>query len=258
MLLAVDIGNTNVTLGIFEGEALRGTWRVSTDASRTSDEYGVQIVKLLNEGGVERGDVESVVYASVVPTLVSVFEAVFKRYLDEVSVLRVGAGVKTGLRVRYEDPREVGADRIVDAVAALRLHAPPLIVVDVGTAIVFDAISREGDYLGGAIAPGIAVAANALAQKAAMLRHVDLRPPKHAVGNNTTTSMQSGILFGYADLIEGMIRRFKAEIGEDAWVVATGGWAPLMSQITRVFDRVDEDLTLTGLRLVHEMNAGPS
>src|SRR5512146_934895 len=198
MLLAVDIGNTNVTLGVFEGDELRATWRVSTDSSRTSDEYGVQIVKLLAEGEISRGDVESVVYASVVPPLVAVFESVFRRYLDEVPVLRVGAGVKTGLRIKYEDPREVGADRIVDAVAALKLHAPPLIVVDLGTAIVFDAVSREGDYVGGAIAPGIALAADALAQRAAMLRHVDLKPPKSAVGNNTTAAMQSGILFGYA------------------------------------------------------------
>ena len=148
----------------------------------------------------------------------------------------------------------MGPDRIVDAVAALRLHRPPLIVVDVGTAIVFDAISREGDYLGGAIAPGIGLATDALAQKAAMLRRVDLRPPKHAVGNNTTAAMQSGVLFGYAELIEGMVRRFKAEIGEDAWVVATGGWAPLMSELTKAFDHVDLDLTLQGLRELKEKN----
>jgi len=255
MLLTVDIGNTNVTLGVFEGSDLRATWRVSTDNLRTADEYGVQMVNLLSEGGIPRSDIEGVCYASVVPPLVAVFESVFRRYLDEVPVLRVGAGVKTGLRVRYEDPREVGADRIVDAVAALKLHPPPLVVVDLGTAIVFDAVSREGDYVGGAIAPGISVAADALAQKAAMLRHVDLQPPKHAVGNNTTAAMQSGILYGYAELVEGMLRRIKAEIGNDAWVVATGGWAPVIGQITHAFDRIDEDLTLHGLRLVHEMNA---
>ena len=255
MLLAVDIGNTNVTLGVFQREHLVATWRATTDLARTADEYGVLLGRLLSEGSVDRGAIEAVVYASVVPTLSSTFEEVFRRYLDEVPALRVGAGVKTGLRVRYEDPREVGADRIVDAVAALRLHPPPLIVVDVGTAIVFDAVSREGDYLGGAIAPGIAVAADALAQKAAMLRRVDLRtPPKQAVGMNTTAAMQSGILYGYADLIEGMVRRFRAEIGAEAWVIATGGWATMMSQLTPVFDHIDEDLTLTGLRLVHEMN----
>jgi type III pantothenate kinase len=134
------------------------------------------------------------------------------------------------------------------------MHKPPLIIVDVGTAIVFDAISREGDYLGGAIAPGIGVAADALAQKAAMLRRVDLRPPQRAVGENTTAAMQSGILFGYADLIDGMVRRFKAEIGEEAWVIGTGGWSGLINQLTPVFDCVDEELTLTGLRLVFEMN----
>jgi len=255
MLLAVDIGNTNVTLGVFDKETLLATGRIATDTTREADEYAVTITNLLALDGVSRGEIGHAVYSCVVPPLTSVFEEVFRRHF-KVAPLRIGAGVKTGLRILYEDPREVGPDRIVDAVAALRLHRPPLIVVDVGTAIVFDAISREGDYLGGAIAPGIGLATDALAQKAAMLRRVDLRPPKHAVGNNTTAAMQSGVLFGYAELIEGMVRRFKAEIGEDAWVVATGGWAPLMSELTKAFDHVDLDLTLQGLRLVYEMNEG--
>lgn len=256
MLLAIDIGNTNVTLGVYQGAALKGTWRIATDPARLADEYAAVIMSLLQIGGISRPDVDSAVYASVVPSLSSVFEDVCRRHFGVVP-LRIGAGVRTGLRILYEDPREVGADRIVDAVAALRLHSPPLIVVDVGTAIVFDAVSRDGDYLGGAIAPGIGIATDALAQKAALLRRIDLRPPRHAVGNNTTAAMQSGILFGYNGLIEEMIRRFKAEIGEDAWVVATGGWAGLMSQLTRSFDHVDPNLTLEGLRLVYEMNEVP-
>jgi type III pantothenate kinase len=253
MLLAVDIGNTNVTLGVFEGERLKATWRVATDHSKLADEYGVMIRALLATKNIERGAIRQAVVASVVPQLNSVFDEVFVRHF-EVMPLRVGAGVKTGLRVLYEDPREVGPDRIVDAVAGLRLHRPPLIIVDVGTATVFDAISREGDYLGGAIAPGIGVAADALAQKAAMLRSVDLRPPKRAIGNNTAAAMQSGILLGYAELIEGMVRRFKSEVGEEAWVIGTGGWSSLIRQISNVFDHVDLDLTLVGLRLVYEMN----
>jgi type III pantothenate kinase len=255
MLLAIDVGNTNVTLGVFEGKELRGTWRIATDTSRLADEYAVMISSLLGLAGLDRAAVDKAVMASVVPGLNGVFEEVCRRQFG-VLPLRVGAGVKTGLRVLYEDPREVGADRIVDAVAGLRQHAPPLIIVDVGTAIVFDAISREGDYLGGAIAPGIGLAADALAAKAAMLRRVDLRAPRQAVGNNTAAAMQSGILLGYTSLIEGMVARIKAEIGSDAWVIATGGWASLIAGLTNVFDNVDPDLTLTGLRLVYELNEG--
>lgn len=255
MLLAVDIGNTNVTLGVFDGPELRATWRIATDTAKLADEYGVIISSLLALHELSKAQIERAVFACVVPTLNSVFEDVFRRHFN-VTPLRVGPGVKTGLRVLYEDPKEVGADRIVDAVAALRLHKPPLIVVDVGTATVFDAISREGDYLGGAIAPGIAVATEALAERAALLRSVDLRPPRHAIGSNTTAAMQSGILFGYAGLIEGMIARFKAELGDDAWVVATGGWATLLGQLTSAFDYVDPDLTLRGLRFIYEMNEG--
>jgi type III pantothenate kinase len=253
MLLAIDVGNTNVTIGVFDGDDLRATWRIATDTAKLADEYAVIIDNLLSLSGLSKLAVSQAVFASVVPPLTSVFEDMLRRHFD-IEALRVGAGVKTGLRILYEDPREVGADRIVDAVAALRLHAPPLIIVDVGTAIVFDAVSREGDYLGGAIAPGIGVAADALAQKAAMLRRIDLRPPRRAVGTNTAAAMQSGILFGYAELIEGMVRRFKAEIGSDAWVVGTGGWASLVGQLTTAFNQIDQDLTLNGLRLVFEMN----
>jgi type III pantothenate kinase len=244
-----------VKFGVFEGESLRTTWRIATDATKLADEYAVLVTNLLQLDGLDRKQIDAAVIASVVPALTPVFEELCRQTFN-VKALRLGAGVKTGLRVLYEDPREVGPDRIAGAVAALAQHGPPLIVVHLGTATVFEAISQNGEYLGGAIAPGIGVAASALADRAAMLRSVDLRPPRKAVANNTTAAMQSGILFGYTELIEGMIRRFKAEIGENAWVIGTGGWAALISQLTKSIDTVDEHLTLTGLRLIYEMN-GP-
>lgn len=255
MLLAIDVGNTNITIGLFDGERLAHTWRIASDRDRLPDEYGALLVNLLAIAGLTPASVDNAALASVVPALTSVLEEVCRRFFS-VPPLRVSTGVKTGLRVLYEEPREVGADRIVDAVAALRLHKPPIIVVDAGTATVFDAISRDGDYLGGAIAPGISIAADALAQRTALLRRVDLRPPKHAVGTNTTAALQSGILLGYAGLIESMVKRFKAEIGEDAWVVGTGGWSILMAELTHCFDHVEPDLTLIGLKIIFEMNQG--
>ena len=253
MLLAIDIGNTNVKLGVFAGEELKVTWRIATDPAKLADEYGVTIINLLALEGISKAAVDQAIFASVVPPLGSVFEEVLRRYFG-VTPLQVGAGMKTGLRILYDDPREVGPDRIAGAVAALRLHKPPLIVVHLGTATVLEAISDEGAYLGGAIAPGIGVAAASLTERAAMLRAVDLRPPKQAIGSNTTAAMQSGILYGYVGLIEGMVGRFKVEIGEDAWVIGTGGWSRLLGQLSGCIDQVDEDLTLTGLRLIHEMN----
>jgi type III pantothenate kinase len=252
MLLAIDIGNTNVKLGVFDGRELKGTWRIATDAEKLSDEYGVLILSLLGLSGIDRASVQDAVFASVVPALSVVFEQMFRRHFG-VEALRVGAGVKTGMRILYE-ARELAPDRIAVALGALRLHAPPLIVVHLGTGTVFEAVSREGDYMGGAIAPGISVATDALTGRAAMLRSVELRAPKRAIGNNTAGAMQSGILFGYAELIEGMVRRFKSEIGEDAAVIATGGWAATMSGITSCFDLVDENLSLHGLRQLYELN----
>src|SRR5205823_634542 len=182
------------------------------------------------------GAVKKAVITSGVAVLTTALEEVCNRYFH-AQPLRIAAGIKIGLRILYEDPREVGSDRIVDAVAALNKHKPPLIVVDLGTATVFDAVSRQGDYLGGAIAPGIGIAAEALVQRAASLRRVELSaPPRHAVGTNTAMAMQSGIIFGYAGLVEGMVARIKREIGEDAWVVGTGGWAEMIARETTVFD----------------------
>lgn len=255
MLLAVDIGNTNITMGVFDGEKLLATWRVASDRERLADEYAVVLLNLLQNSGIDPRSVDSAVMASGVPLLTNVFDELCRRYFGAVP-LKVGAGVKTGLRVLYEDPREVGPDRIVDAIAALKMHRPPLIVLDVGTATVFDVVSREGDYLGGAIAPGIGIATDALVQRATMLRRIDLKAPRSVIGNNTTTAMQSGVIFGYVSLVEGMIARIKDVIGQDAWVVGTGGWVETIARETKAIDHIEPDLTLIGLRIVYEMNDG--
>lgn len=254
MLLVVDIGNTQIKVGIFEGEDLIARWRFATDSAKLADEYAVLLTNLLSMDGLDKAKITGAVYASVVPSLTPEFGEMFTRHFG-VKALRVGVGVKTGMRIQYE-PRELGPDRIAVALGALRLHKPPLIVVHLGTGTVFEAVSSDGVYLGGAIAPGLGVATEALAGRAAMLSSVELSPPKKAIGANTTAAMQSGIMFGYAELIEGMVRRFKKEVGEDAWVIATGGWARLMSQLTSAFDQVDENLSLYGLRQVYEMNEG--
>ena len=257
MLLTLDIGNTNVTIGVFDGAKLVATWRFATDIERLADEYAVMLLGLLRTEDLDPKAVDQAVMASVVPELAPVFEQLCVRYFH-TQPLVVGTGTKTGVRVLYDNPREVGADRIVDVVAALHEYGPPpLIIVDVGTATVFDAVSAEGDYLGGAIAPGIGVSSEALFNRAAKLYRVELERPKTAIGKNTVAAVQSGTLLGYVGLIEGMVVRFKKELGGSARVIATGGWAPLIGKETHVFDAIDADLTLKGLRLIHEMNTRP-
>jgi type III pantothenate kinase len=255
LLLTLDVGNTNVTIGIFDGAELRATWRIATDVERLPDEYAVTILGLLATEPISTKDITEAIMASVVPDLAPVFEQLCRRYFG-VEPLVVGTGTKTGIRIVYDNPREVGADRIVDVVAALHLYGPPpLVIVDFGTATVFDAVSAEGDYLGGAIAPGIGIASEALFERAAKLYRVELERPKNAIGKNTVAAIQSGTLYGYVGLIEGMVARFKKELGGSARVIATGGWAELLAKETRIFDAVDQNLTLTGLRLIHESNA---
>jgi type III pantothenate kinase len=254
MLLAADIGNTQTKLGVFDGEELAASWHIATDRDTLADEYAALLVNLLEMQGIDKSRIHGAVYASVVPTLSPIFGETFTK-LFNVNALRVGAGVKTGLRIQYES-RELGPDRIAVALGALRLHRPPLIVVSLGTATVFEALSRDGDYMGGAIAAGMGVAMDALAGRTAMLTSVELTPPKKAIGTNTTAAMQSGLLFGYAELIEGMVRRFKDEVGDDAWVIGTGGWAPLMSELTHCVDQIDPHISLYGLQQVYEMNEG--
>ena len=256
MLAAFDIGNTNITIGVFEGQETRVTWRLATNIERLADEYAVTILGLMRTAGIRREEIGEAIIASVVPDLVPVFERLLERYF-QLTPLVVGTGTRTGVRVLYDNPRDVGADRIVDVVAAMHLYGPPpLIIVDLGTATVFDAVNAEGDYLGGALAPGIGIASEALFERAAKLYRVELERPKSAIGKNTVAAIQSGTLFGYAGLIEGMVARFRKELGGHARVIATGGWAERLAKETRVFDAVDPNLTLTGLRLIHGMQHG--
>ncbi len=253
MLLALDIGNTNITAGVFEGEQLKATCRMATDPRRMGDEYSVLLLSMLHSRGISQEVVTETVMCSVVPPLTGTLEDVCQTCFG-IRPLVVGAGVKTGVRVLYDNPKDVGADRIVDAAAAYRLYGGPVISVDIGTATVFDAISKDGNYVGGAIAPGIMLAAESLFQNTSQLRRVELIAPSSAIGKNTITAMQSGLILGYVDLIEGMIRRFKLELGLNSKVVATGGLAPIMDRETDVFDEVNLDLTLHGLRMIYDMN----
>ena len=253
MLLAVDIGNTNVTFGVFEGEELRATWRMATSVNQMADEYAALLLNLLRYQGLETADIKEIAICCVVPPLLSTFEELFERYFH-VSPLVVGPGVKTGVNIRFENPREVGTDRIVNTAAAHHLYTGAVIVTDVGTATTFDIVSKEGDYIGGVIAPGIATAAEALFTRAAALPKVELIRPKQAIGTNTIAGMQSGIVFGYVGLIEGLVARIQRELGEKVTVVATGGYAELIAEETTVIDKINPDLTLIGLRLVYLMN----
>jgi|TARA_B110000116_G_scaffold64028_1_gene54907 type III pantothenate kinase len=253
MLLAVDIGNSMVNLGVFDGETLVANLRVSTDARRSSDEYGLMIRDLLALNGVERSTITDVCMCSVVPPLTGIFEEVSETYFH-IKPLSITAGVKTGLQISYDNPRDVGADRIVDAVAAINLYGKPVIIVDFGTATVFDAISKDGIYLGGAIAPGINVAAEALFLNTSQLRRVELVAPKSAIGQNTSTALQAGLVLGYAGLVTGLVERFKNELGPEAKVIGTGGLATIISKEADVFDDINQDLTLIGLRMIYNMN----
>ena len=253
MLLTMDIGNTVVTLGLFEGERLVTTLRVATDIRRQADEYGVTLTNLLSLKGIHLEQIDAACVCSVVPPLTVVFQEVCQDYFG-VTPLLVSAGVRTGMPILYDSPRDVGADRIADAVAATRLYGAPLVVVDLGTATVFDAVSRDGEYLGGAIAPGINLAADALFLNTSQLRRVELVAPENAIGRNTTAALQSGLVLGYAGLITGMIARFKKEIGQDSQVIGTGGLVRVIAREADVFDSINQELTLIGLRLIYQMN----
>ncbi len=253
MLLVIDVGNTDTTLGVFEDQELRATWHLATGIHRMADEYAALLINLLQYQGLGISDIKQVAVCSVVPPLTATFEELFQRYFH-ISPLIVGAGVKTGVRIRMDNPREVGTDRIVNAAAAHYLYGGPVIIADFGTATTFDTVSREGDYIGGAIAPGILTAAESLFTRAAMLPRVELSRPKHAIGTNTVAAMQSGIIFGYVGLVESIVTRIQQELGEKAKVVATGGAANLIAGETAVIEEVNLNLTLIGLRLIYVMN----
>ena len=255
MLLAIDIGNPTLGAGVFEGERLRATWRLGTDVHKLEDEYAAIFLDLLSMKGLSFADIDSAVIASSVPPLVTVLEELCRRYFG-VSPLVVGPGTKTGVRVVLDNPREAGADRVVNAAAAHKLYGGPLIVIDFGTATTLDVVSAEGDYLGGAIAPGIGISAAALFERAAKLPRVELVRPAKAIGKNSVAAMQSGIIFGYVGLIEGIVARMRRELGGTAKVIATGGLAQVIASETDVIEALEPDLTLVGLRLVYELNQG--
>lgn len=253
MLMVTDIGNTAITLGVFDGEDLRATWEIATDRHRMPDEYATQVLSLLRYNGISRKDIKGVALCAVVSPLVKVFREVYQRYFN-VTPLVVAAGIKTGVRIRMDNPREVGADRIVNAVAAQHLYGGPVIIADFGTATTFDTISDSGEYLGGAIAPGLVSSAEALYTRTAALPAVELMRPKNAIGTNTVDAMQSGLIFGYVGLVENIVKHIQAEYGSPMKVVATGGYASIIAQETPVIEEVNEHLTLVGLKIIYKMN----
>lgn len=254
MLLVVDVGNTNIVLGVYEGEKLKGHWRISTDRVRTTDEYGVLIMNLfLHDKTVDAEVIDGVIISSVVPPLMPTLERVSRRYFN-VEPLVVGPGTKTGMAIKYDNPREVGADRIVNAVAAYEQYGGPIIIIDFGTATTYCAVLANGDYIGGVITPGVMISAEALFQRAAKLPRIEVKDPGQVINRNTVSSMQSGMFYGYVGQVEGLVARMKAEMPEGTKVVATGGLAQLIASATDSIDFVEPKLTLEGLRLIYDKN----
>jgi type III pantothenate kinase len=254
MLFAIDVGNTNIVLGLADNSKWLDTWRISTDIKRTVDEYFTIVSALLAAASYHPAAVSGVIITNVVPPIQGTLEQVVHKLFKRTPLV-VGEGARTGIKIRTDNPREVGADRIVNSVAAYHLYGGPAIVVDFGTATTFDVVSAQGEYLGGAIAPGIGISAEALFLRASKLSRVELERPKRAIGKNTVESMQSGLVFGYAGLVEGMIVRLQRELGHKAQVIATGGLARVVAAETKCIDRIDDLLTLEGLRIIWGMNA---
>ncbi|MDB4993940.1 MAG: Pantothenate kinase type CoaX-like [Myxococcaceae bacterium] len=253
MLLVIDVGNTNIVYGLFDGTALVHQFRVESGRGRTADEYAVVLRELLVMSGVEPTQVDAAIIASVVPALTEPMAGLVRRAFKR-DPLVVGPGVKTGMAILYENPREVGADRIVNAVAAYEKVKGGVIVVDFGTATTFDCVTPKGEYLGGVICPGMQISADALFARAAKLPKVEIALPPKAVGRNTVHSMQSGIVYGYVGLVDGLVERLREELGYPCDVIATGGLAPLIAPLTKSIREVDDILTLVGLRILYERN----
>lgn len=251
MLLAIDVGNTNTSLGVYEGEQLIAHWRLTTARDRTVDEYGVHARNLFELAGLDFKAITAVAVASVVPPLNFTLRRMAEDYFHR-SPLFVDHTTETGVPILYNPPSDVGADRIVDAVAAIHKYGAPCIIVDFGTATTFDAINERGEYLGGVITPGITISSDALFARTARLPRVEIKRPSSVIGSSTVTSMQSGLYYGYAGLVDGILKRMREELGEKARVIATGGLAPLIATGSEFIEEIDDILTLEGLRLVYE------
>ncbi len=257
MLLAFDIGNTNIHLGLYQNGAWARTWRARTVAEKMPDEYAVLVHSFFDQTGLSFDAVDSVIVSSVVPPLAGTFVELSERYFRATPLVVGAPGVEVGVRLEVDHPAEVGADRIVNAAAVQRLYGGPAIVIDFGTATTFDVVTASGAYAGGVIAPGIGVSHDALVARAAKLYKVELAPPPSPIGRNTVHAMQSGLFLGYVAMVEGMVARLRAAMGEPAaQVIATGGLAPLFADHTEVIERIAPLLTLDGLRIIYELNTG--
>ena len=253
MLLGIDVGNSNIVLGVFDGARLRASWRIQTRTLATTDEYEVLVGGLLGAARLDPSTIDGVALASVVPPLTAAFADLARRMFRH-SPLVVDAGVKTGVKVRYDSPRDVGADRVVNAAAVCHHYGTPACIIDFGTGTTFDAINADGEYLGGAIAPGLEISLQALAGRTARLPNVELRSPPASIGRNTVHAMQSGLVFGYVALVEGMVERFRDELGPGMLVIGTGGLADVIAAETTVIEHLDPWLTLKGLHIVYDLN----
>ncbi|MGV8080620.1 MAG: type III pantothenate kinase [Syntrophales bacterium] len=253
MLLVIDVGNTNTVLGVFDGEELVHDWRIRTVTDHTVDEYGMLIFNLYKSSRMSSRAVSAIIISCVVPPMLNILEPLCLKYFN-VRPLIVGPGIKTGMPIYYDNPKEVGADRIVNAVAAFEKYRRDLIIVDFGTATTFDYVSKKGEYMGGCISPGLMISSEALFERAAKLPRVELSKPRSVVAKDTVSSMQAGIVYGYAGLVDGIVNRMKAEVKSDPYVVATGGLAKVVSTEAKSIDEVDDMLTLQGLRLIYERN----